>query len=46
MVEDGEVSGAKITCGEVLTIVTIVHLCLLYVWSLYKSYNRLKAIRQ
>ena len=46
MVDRGAVSGAKITCGEVLTIVTIVHICLLSAWTIYKSYYYLKELHE
>ena len=42
MVRKKEVTGAKLTCGNVLTIVIIVHICLLYVWSIYRCYIMLR----
>ena len=45
MVERGDPSGAKITNGYILTIVIIVHICLLSVWGIYRSYFYLKELR-
>jgi hypothetical protein len=42
MIKNGEPSGAKITNGYILTIVTIIHLCLLLIWGIYRSYFYLK----
>lgn len=46
MIERGEPSGAKITNGYILTIVIIIHLCLLMSWSVYRSYFYLKQLRE